>query len=148
MWIFGDGLTRDSSGKRTDKTKERDLVFSQWHRKYLSNKCYATDVDFYEYRIVNGEFVPKAFLEVKKAHVRSRRYILSANVRAAYELSIRVGIKFFIVLYETNDRDEITNFYVWDVESRESLQGYHEAGFEQYFRRISPPEFAELMEAL
>jgi len=49
--MFDNGLTRDSSGKRTDKTGERDLEFSQWHRKHLSNRCYATDIDFYEYRI-------------------------------------------------------------------------------------------------
>jgi hypothetical protein len=76
--MIGDGLTRDLAGKRTDKTGARDLTFNNWHRKYLSNRCYTTDIDFYEYRIKkNGAFIPKAFLEVKNLTLGKKVSLLS-----------------------------------------------------------------------
>jgi len=93
------GLTRDRFGKRTDKTGVRDLAFNYWHRKYLSNKCYTTDIDFYEYRIEkNGRFIPKAFLEVKQAHVLLNVSFGFGNHKASLPLTnmMKQSLKHFL----------------------------------------------------
>ena len=145
-----DGLTRDSSGKRTDKTGTRNLTFNFWHRKYLSNKCYATDIDFYEYRIEkNGKFIPKAFLEVKQLHVKQKKYLCSANSKAIYFLAKKAGVKFFIILYELkNPKTLECDFWVWEVKSESDLDSYNEADFKKFFKKYSNDQLIDLLEKL
>ena len=148
MWGY-DGLTRDSKGKRTDKTGERDLTFSRWHRKFLSNRCYTTDIDFYEYRIENGQFIPKAFIEVKKSHVRQKKYICSSNSRAIFHLAKRVGIRFFIILYELKDEESLEcEFWVWEVKDEDEFDRYSEEQFDKFFKKYSNEELVKLLEEL
>ena len=144
------GLTRDIWGKRTDKTGERDLTFSYWHRKYLSNKCYTTDIDFYEYRIEkNGTFIPKAFLEVKKAHVIQKKYLCGANSRAIFLLAKKLGIKFFIILYKIEDSKTLKcEFWIWEPKSESEFDKYNESNFEAFFKRYSNEELINLFENL
>jgi len=144
-----DGLTRDRYGKRTDKTGERDLVFSQWHRRYLSNRCYATDIDFFEYRIENGKIVPKAFLEVKQAHVRQKKYLCSSNTRAILHIAQALGIPFFIILYEQIDpKTGACMFWVWQVRDEAELSRYSDLRFDEFFRAYTNEELVELLEGL
>ncbi|HDH44767.1 MAG TPA: hypothetical protein ENG66_05185 [Thermococcus sp.] len=149
MWGYN-GLTRDAKGKRTDKTGKRDLTFSKWHRKYLSRKCYATDIDFYEYRInKNGQIIPKAFIEVKKSHVRQKKYLCSANSRAIFHLAKKLGIKFFIILYELKDKELLEcEFWVWEVKSGDELDSYSEEQFDKFFKKYSNEELIKLLEGL
>ncbi|NOX89038.1 MAG: hypothetical protein GXO77_08430 [Calditrichaeota bacterium] len=144
-----DGLTRDASGKRTDKTGARDLTFSRWHRDFLSRRCYATDIDFLEYRIENGEFVPKAFIEIKKSHVKQKKYLCSANTRAVLELARRAGIRFFIILYDKpSDDARKLNFWVWEVQSPRQMDLYNEKRFDEFFERYSNDQLVSLIERL
>jgi len=145
-----DGLTRDDLGKRTDKTGERDLTFNNWHRKYLSNKCYTTDIDFYEYRSDSqGNMYPKAFLEVKQAHVREKKYICSFNAKAIFHLAKRAGVKFFIVLY--NKIDEVNlkcDFWVWEIKDESFFQDYDESCSDHYFKKYTNEELILLLGGL
>lgn len=145
-----DGLTRDASGKRTDKTGARDLTFSQWHRKYLSNRAYTTDIDFYEYRVdQGGQFVPKAFLEVKRVHVRQPKYLCSANSRAIFNLARQAGLRFFIILYAVTDPETLEcTFWVWEVKQMEDFDRYSEERFTQFFRPYTNQQLVGLLENL
>lgn len=145
-----DDLTRDSEGKRTDKTGERDLTFNDWHRKFLSRKCYTTDIDFYEYRIdKNGQIIPKAFIEVKKSHVRQRKYICSANNKAILHLAIKLRIRFFIILYELKNKKSLEcEFWVWEVKSEDEFNKYSEEKFKEFFKKYSNKELIKLLEGL
>ena len=145
-----DGLTRDEFGKRTDKTRERDLTFNNWHRKYLSNKCYATDIDFYEYRIdKNGSIVPKAFLEVKQSHVKQKKYLCGANSKAIFLLAKKLGIRFFIILYELKDLEKLEcEFWVWEPQSESEFDEYDETKFEKFFKKYINSEMKNLLENL
>lgn len=162
---YQDGLTRDPYGKRTDKTGERDLLFSQWHRRYLSNRCYTTDIDFFEYRIINGEIVPKAFLEVKQSHVRQRKYIVTTNNKAILKMAQQLGIKFLIVLYEPTIKEQKMEelrkcneqieqvppectFYVWEVKDIFEFEKYDESRFSEFFKKYSQEDFIIFMENL
>jgi hypothetical protein len=152
--MLRNGLTRDESGKRTDKTGQRELVFNYWHRKFLSNKCYATDIDFYEYRIVKNNILPKAILECKRLHVKQKKYISSANTKALFILAKRAGIRFFIVLYEEacpieNEEDPPEfNFWVWEPKTIDDIDKYDERYFSEYFEKYTNEEFKELIENL
>ncbi len=152
--VYDDGLTRDDWGKRTDKTGTRNLAFNYWHRKFLSNKCYTTDIDFYEYRIVSGKFQPKALVEVKQFHVKQKKYLASANIKALYELAKRANIRFFIVLYEPLDevRDEKDpppfRFWLWEPKSKEDIESYNEEQFERFFQKMDNDKFIDFMENL
>jgi hypothetical protein len=149
MGRFYDGLTRDANGKRTDKTGKRDLTFNYWHRKFLSNRCYTTDIDFYEYRIENGQIIPKAFIEVKQSHVRQRKYLCSANSRAIFYLAKKLGIRFFIILYELKDTESHEcEFWVWEVKSEDEFDKYSEKQFDKLFKKYSNDELIELLEGL
>jgi len=148
--MYDDGLTRDSFGKRTDKTGERDLTFNYWHRRYLSNKCYATDIDFYEYRIEkDGKFIPKAFLEVKQAHVKQKKYLCGANSRAIFHLAKKIGIRFFIILYEVKNQETLEcEFWVWEPRDEREFEEYDESDFEKYFKKYENDELIKLLEGL
>jgi len=144
-----DKLTRDSSGKRTDKTGKRDLTFNNWHRKHLGNRCYATDIDFYEYRIVNNNFIPKAFLEVKQLHVKHEDFIASANTRAIFELAQKANVRFFIILYKIEDEEQmLCGFWVWEIKSINDIDSYRKEEFQKFFKYYSNDEFKELLEKL
>jgi len=145
-----DGLTRDQFGKRTDKTGKRDLTFNYWHRKHLNNRCYTTDIDFYEYRIEkNGEFIPKAFLEVKQSHVRQRKYLCGANSKAIFLLAQKVGVKFFIILYELKDPGTLEcEFWVWEPKSMNEFDEYNETKFGKFFKKYTNAELIQLLENL
>ena len=145
-----DGLTRDQFGKRTDKTGKRDLTFNYWHRKHLNNRCYTTDIDFYEYRIEkNGEFIPKAFLEVKQSHVRQRKYLCGANSKAIFLLAQKVGVKFFIILYELKDPEMLEcEFWVWEPKSMNEFDEYNETEFGKFFKKYTNAELIQLLENL
>ncbi len=144
-----DGLTRDTQGKRTEKTHVRDLTFNDWHRKFLSNRCYATDIDFYEYRIENGKIVPKAILEVKQAHVRQKKYLCSANTRALLTLAHRANIRFMIILYLRREEESLEcKFWVWEPHNIEELERYREQNFDKFFKVYSNLELAKLLEEL
>jgi len=144
-----DGLTRDIFGKRTDKTGKRDLTFNFWHRKYLSNKCYATDIDFYEYREIKGDFIPKAFLEVKQAHVKQKKYLCGANSRAIFLLAHKIGIRFFIILYKLkNPKTLECEFWVWEPNSLEEFEKYDENKFEIFFKKYTNKQLVQLLESL
>ncbi len=145
-----DGLSRDKSGKRTDKTGKRDLTFNYWHRKYLSNKCYATDIDFYEYRIErDGRFIPKAFLEVKQAHVIQKKYLCGANSKAIFLLAKKLGIRFLIILYELKDPKTLEcDFWIWEPKSEREFDEYDETKFEKFFRKYTNTQLAQLLENL
>ncbi|NKQ38233.1 MAG: hypothetical protein HF967_01920 [Methanosarcinales archaeon] len=137
-----DGLTRDHFGKRTDKTMKRDLEISQWHRNKLSNKCYGTDIDFYEYRFLNGNFVPKAIMEYKAMHVTQEKYVLSANTKAIYELAKKAGIKFYFVWYEKEGN--IFKFKVWNV----TENPFFDKRYKNHVRDMDENTFINLMECL
>ncbi len=145
-----DGLTRDQSGKRTDKTGKRDLTFNYWHRKHLNNRCYTTDIDFYEYRIEkNGKFIPKAFLEVKQSHVRQKKYLCGANSRAIFLLAQKVGVKFLIILYELKDSETLEcEFWVWEPENMNEFDEYNETEFRRFFKRYTNAGLIQLLENL
>ena len=144
------GLTRDQFGKRTDKTGKRDLTFNYWHRKFLSNKCYVTDIDFYEYRIEkNGEFIPKAFLEVKQSHVRQKKYLCGANSKAIFLLAQKVGIRFLIILYELKDSKTLEcEFWVWEPKSESEFDEYDETKFKMFFKKYTNTQLTHLLENL
>ncbi len=153
--VYDDGLTRDREGKRTDKTGKRDLAFSQWHRKFLSRRCYAADIDFYEYRwLTNNQLEPKAFLEVKRSHVRQWKYIATSNTIAIFTLAKRAGVRFLMVLYEPTEEIEDEKdpppfkFWVWEPESVEEIRSYEEERFEEFFKSMSNRQFIELIENL
>jgi len=151
---YNDGLTRDITGKRTDKTGKRDLAFNYWHRKFLSNKCYATDIDFYEYRIINGTIEPKALIEIKQSHVKQKKYIASSNTVAMFVLARKAGVRFFIVLYEPTEeiKDEEDpppfRFWLWEPKSIEEIKSYDEEKFDVLFREMNNEQFIEFMENL
>jgi hypothetical protein len=142
-----DGLTRDLEGKRTDKTGERDLFFNNWHRHNLSKRCYATDIDFFEYRWESNEPKAKAFVEVKKAHVKQNKYIVSSNNKAILNLCLKNGLKFLIILYEQISENS-GNFWVWDVKSITELESYTEIKFKSFFNQMSNDELKKFMEGL
>lgn len=147
--MIDDKLTRDLVGKRTDKTGERDLTFSMWHRKYLSNKCYTTDIDFYEYRIEkNGRFIPKAFIEAKRSHVIQRKYLCSANSRAIFELAQELKIRFFIILYESINENLECKFWVWEITEKRDFDLYNEERFDDFFKFYDNKELIKLLENL
>ena len=144
-----DGLTRDEEGKRTDKTASRDLTFNNWHRKFLSNKCYATDIDFFEYRYAYGKPDPVAFLEVKQSHVKSKKYLCSYNSKAIFLLSEKVEIPFFIILYDLiNEDTSECEFYVWQVMQYEDFEKYSVENFLEFFKKYDNKTFIEFMEEL
>lgn len=149
MTHFDDGLTRDESGKRTDKTGIRDLTLNNWHRRYLSNKCCATDIDFYEYRFVDGIISPKALLETKQAHVTQAKYVASANSKAMFKLARAAKIKFLIVLYELVNAGTLEcKFCVWEVKDANDLLDYKDADFSRLFKPYTNKEFVDLIERL
>lgn len=110
-------LPRNRRGVRVDVRGQRDLAFSEWHRKNLPRGCYVTDVDFLEYRFdANGEIILKAILEVKEWHVIQPKYIEeNANFKAIKKLCEMLHLPFFVIWYDKNEEGKITNFKLWDV---------------------------------
>jgi len=148
--MYSEGLTRDKTGKRTDKTGKRDLSFSQWHRKFLGNQCYATDIDFLEYRIQpDGTILPKAFIEIKQAHVKQSKYLCSTNTRAIWQVARQLGMRFFIILYKLIDKESLkSEFWVWEVSEEKQFEEYSMDRFHLYFKKFTNEELIQLFEAL
>jgi len=131
-------LPRDSKGIRIDVRGERDLVFNNWHRNILNNRCYVTDIDFLEYRIKKDEIILKAIFEVKEWHVTAPKYIENcSNFNAIKKVAEIVKIPFYFTWYK-KDSENITLFKVWDV-FKENKQNSKE---------MTPQEFKAFIESL
>jgi hypothetical protein len=120
-------LPRNKKGIRIDVEGKRDLSFSKWHRKFLSNFCLVTDVDFLEYRIVKNIVILKAIFEVKKGYVTSPEYVEeSANFKAIKLLAEKVGIPFYVIWYikqnYEDENEEIKQFILWDTSKPRNTQ--------------------------
>lgn len=116
----------------------------------MSNKCYAIDIDFYEYRIKkNKKFIPKAFLEIKQAHVKQKKYLCGANSKAIFLLAKKINIRFFIILYELKDTETLEcEFWVWEPKSEDEFDKYEETQFETFFKKYTNNELVQLLENL
>lgn len=136
-----DSLPRDKRGVRIDvRGGERrvDRVFSAWHRKNLPAWCYMTDIDFLEYRIVNGTYVPKAIFELKEWHVTQAKYLEdNANYKVIKELCRRLGIPFYVVWVEMEE-EKPKRFKVWDVFNQPKEKA----------KEMDPDEFKKFIENL
>ena len=121
---MADDLPRDNRGVRLDVEKTRDLSFSSWHRT-LPSFCFVTDVDFLEYRIVNGTFMLKALFEVKKGYVTDPKYVENnANFKAIKTLAQKAGLPFYHIWYKKDNYEDTTEsikkFLVWDTDKPRS----------------------------
>jgi hypothetical protein len=109
-------LPRDIKGIRLDVRGDRDLVFNNWHRGNLGRNCYVTDVDFLEYRFIDGELILKCIFEVKEWHVINPKYVEDcANFKAIKKLAKNAGVPFYFVWYEKKG-DGIKLFKLWDTD--------------------------------
>lgn len=130
-------LPRDNSGIRIDVRGERDLIFNDWHRSNIGRTCYVTDVDFLEYRFINGELVLKAIFEAKEWHVIEPKYIEEcANFKAIKKLAEKAEIPFYFIWYK-KVKNNIEKFKLWDItKSKEEA------------KEMTPKEFKDFIEGL
>ena len=112
--IKGNGLPRDKRGVRIDVRGGKriaDRIFSKWHRN-LDSKCYVTDIDFLEYRIIGNEIFFKAIFEVKEWHVTQPKYLeKNANFKAIKKLCKDMGIPFYVIWCDF-EKDEPKRFKI------------------------------------
>ena len=136
-----DDLPRDTRGVRLDVEGKRDKTFSNWHRKYIKRGGYSTDVDFIEYRFVNGILKVIAIIEVKRWYLTQPKYVEnSANFKAIKDLAQRASVPFFHIWYECiKDSDtEIKMFRVWDVFNEEKEKS----------KEMNPEDFKKFIDGL
>jgi len=127
---------RNESGVRTRVKSKKDIEnrnseFSDWHRTALSRKCYTQDLDYVQYRIINGKRTYVGVFEVTKAdedqnvsyyylNAIRKRYnklggqgetakdVAAALKCQAYNILFRKGCKEFWVRNLVNDRGWVT----------------------------------------
>jgi hypothetical protein len=115
-------LPRDNRNVRIDVRGERDLTYSQWHRRTLASNAYVTDVDFVEYRFEREKLVLKGIFETKEWHVTDPKYIENnANFKAVKTLSEVSGLPFYCVWYHLDGRKQIDRFKLWEVLKEEKI---------------------------
>jgi len=90
-----------TSTVRQERTFERDLRYSQWHRNKLPAKCCCTDLDWIEYRYGKGIV---AFIEAKLNKDR----VTNFQRDVFQELERLTGVPFYVVRYN----EELTEFMV------------------------------------
>ena len=78
-----------------------------------------------------------------------KKYICSSNSRAIFHLAKRVGIRFFIILYELKDEESLEcEFWVWEVKDEDEFDRYSEEQFDKFFKKYSNEELVKLLEEL
>jgi hypothetical protein len=97
---MSDGLLRDERGVRRNVRKQRSEFFSKYHRT-LPKKCYATDIDFLEYRVINSEMRPVCILEEKEWHVIDSKLVEdNANFKIIKNVARQLKLPFWVVWWE------------------------------------------------
>jgi len=86
---------------KPERTFNRDLRYSQWHRNKLSSDCYCSDLDWIEWRSGKGIV---AFIEAKL----NRDRVTDFQRKIFLELEERSGIPFYVVRYNK----DLTEFMV------------------------------------
>lgn len=113
---------------KQERTFNRDLTYSLWHRHKCPQWCYATDLDWLEVRSnADGSLRIAAIIETK--HMGEG--ITQFQIKVFTTLSRLTGIPFYLVRFDTelenfvvteykqeNGDDQITG-YTCDVQSEE-----------------------------
>ena len=111
---------------KLDSLEERNLMYSEWHKKFLDKKCYATDIDFLEYRyeIVNGKrvIVSKALIVLQNWNITQPKFLEeNSNFLGIKKFAENSKIPFYIIWYLDDGSGNIQKFKVWDTsKSRET----------------------------
>ena len=111
---------------KLDSLEDRNLLYSEWHKKFLDRKCYATDIDFLEYRyeVVNGKrvIVPKALIVLQNWSITQPKFLEeNSNFLGIKKFAENSKIPFYVVWYLDDGSGNIQKFKVWDTnKSRET----------------------------
>ena len=121
-------------GKKITDGEDRTEAYRDWRHKF-GKKRYVVDLDQVEYKIINGNIVPVAVLELTRADwspgkslqdtVLKRIDKQYAQGKALRELSKRIGVDAYIVLFVK----DLSEFHIYNL-TRDS--GWHVCDQEKY----------------
>lgn len=123
-----------------EKTYRRDLAYSLFHRSF-DKKCYTIDLDFLEYRKVNGVINPVCLYDVKSGinfdQIPKYKKGYLVSMHAYKSVADSLHIPFWVVNYTPNMDKPISVYEIIDV------------GNMDYIKRVyTPMEYRNLIESL
>lgn len=127
----------------------RPKNYSIWHRPpNLPKRCYLTDGDFFEQRVINGKLTAIAYFETAETEgierilldlEWGRKYLPWPSKRA---LMKEIGEKMRIPTYFVVNNPECTDFLVWgDLEKPPKRMG--EAEYKEFIKNLSTDRVSE-----
>ena len=108
---------------KPERHNNRDLRYSKWHREKLPGFCYATDLDWIEWRPDKGIV---AFIEAK---IGISTPISKFQISVFEELEEKTGVPFFIVNH-TEDMD------LFKVTRKGRVERLDEAAFIEFMKQL------------
>ena len=122
-----------------ERTGERRLDYSRWHRERLDGKIhFATDVDWLEYRR-GRESV--ALIETKYGQPtinRSQRTVMA-------DLANRAGLPFFVVAYRYESESDFESWQFWIAPHNDIAERHPNTRFRIW---ISEAEYRRFVDSL
>ena len=131
--------------RRLESREDRSLDYRDWRRTFKSSS-YVMDMDQVEYRIVDGEFIPVAVIELTRTDedVRSAvalqtavlRRISEENIQAKVLVSMaqRLGVDAFLVLFVA----DLSEFHVYNLSTENGWWVMNPERYQYWIDKLSP----------
>lgn len=131
--------------RRLESREDRGLDYRDWRRTFKSSS-YVMDLDQVEYRIVDGEFIPVAVLELTRTDeaVRSAVALQTAvlhrisveNIQAKVLVSMakRLGVDAFLVLFVA----DLSEFHVYNLTTEKRWWVMNPERYQYWIDQLSP----------
>lgn len=134
------------TGVRARQTDDVDLIarnYSDWHRT-LDRSLIALDVDFVEWRIINGVLMPVAVIEITRAkrglmmdddylNIVLRRFEeRTIQARTARYIAAALKVKAYIVLF----LEDCSWFWVYNLSDKCGWYSLTPAQYEDFLKKL------------
>lgn len=132
--------------RRLESREDRSLDYRDWRRTFKSSS-YVMDMDQVEYRIVDGEFIPVAVIELTREDhppVRSAVALQTAvlhriseeniQAKALVSMAERLGVNAFLVLFVA----DLSEFHVYNLSTENGWWVMNRERYQYWIDGLSP----------
>jgi hypothetical protein len=135
----------DSGAKayQREDTEWRAKPYSDWHRT-LDKSLLMTDVDFIEWRFIDGELTAVGVMEVTRVdmgkevnqayldNIIHRFEVRDFQAKAARHVAEKLGTKVYIILF----REDCSEFWTYNLTDKRGWAHYNPQQFEAALKRL------------
>lgn len=136
-------------GRQRSDTEDRALAYRQWHYT-LPAHCWLSDVDGIEWRLVDGQPVPAAIIELSRIDgalplpasylraVETRFFDRDAQGSLIRRTAEILGVPAYLVLFAR----DLSAFYILDLGRRRWAKPLTRAAYGHWLQGLQPPKLS------